>query len=87
MSGLESYVELPSFIIKKFRCEGIPRGANSGFRITFLFDTEESKFIFMEIFNKNKKPKPDKKLINNLFKKEVVIHNKLYDGEDSFLNS
>lgn len=36
ISGLESYVNIPAFIIKKFRCEGINRGANSGFRITFL---------------------------------------------------
>lgn len=87
MSGLEDYVELPGFIIKRFRCKGIPKGANSGFRITFLFDIEESKFIFVEIFNKNKKPVPDKNRINELFKKEVKIYDELYEGESSFLNS
>ena len=50
MAGLENYVNVPAFIIKKFRCEGINKGVNSGFRITFLFDKEESKFIFVELF-------------------------------------
>lgn len=49
ISGLESYVNIPAFIIKKFRCEGINRGVNSGFRITFLFDKEDSRFVFVEI--------------------------------------
>ncbi|WP_407416155.1 hypothetical protein [Methanobrevibacter sp.] len=46
ISGLENYVTVPAFIIKKFRCEGINRGANSGFRITFLFDKEGRAFCF-----------------------------------------
>ena len=43
IAGLENYVNVPAFIIKKFRCEGINKGVNSGFRITFLFDKEKSK--------------------------------------------
>lgn len=70
MAGLENHVNVPAFIIKKFRCEGINKGVNSGFRITFLFDKEESKFIFVEIFHKNKKKIPDKiGLMNYLLKK------------------
>lgn len=38
IAGLENYVAVPAFIVKKFRCEGINKGVNSGFRITFLFD-------------------------------------------------
>lgn len=87
ISGLESYVNIPAFIIKKFRCEGINRGANSGFRITFLFDKEDSRFVFVEIFNKNKKKIPDKTRINNLFKKKSIIYQELYDGEEDYLNS
>lgn len=86
MAGLENIVTLPAFIIKKFRCKKIKKGANSGFRITFLFDKEESRFIFVEIFNKNKKPTPNKDRINNLFKNEIHISNELYDKEEELLN-
>ena len=87
ISGLESYVTVPAFIIKKFRCEGINRGANSGFRITFLFDMEESKFIFVELFNKNKKSIPDKDRINKLFLRENKILNELYENEEKYLKN
>ena len=52
ISGLDNYVNIPAFIIKKFRCEGINRGVNSGFRITFLFDKDEARFVFVEMFKK-----------------------------------
>ena len=87
ISGLENYVTVPAFIIKRFRCEGINKGANSGFRITFLFDAEESRFIFVEMFNKNKKNIPDKKRINELFKKEISISNELYPDEENYLKN
>lgn len=87
ISGLENHVTIPGFIIKNFRCMGINKGSRSGFRITFLFDKDEGKFIFTEIFNKNKKDIPDKNRINDLFKKKVNIVNELYDGEEDFLNS
>ena len=87
ISGLDNYVNIPAFIIKKFRCEGINRGANSGFRITFLFDKEESRFVFVEMFNKNKKNIPDKHRINGLFKKDVIIREELYDDEEVYLNN
>jgi hypothetical protein len=87
IAGLENYVNVPAFIIKKFRCEGINKGVNSGFRITFLFDKEESKFIFVELFHKNKKKIPDKNLINELFVKEIEISDELYEQEESYLNS
>ena len=87
ISGLENYVNIPAFIIKKFRCEGINKGVNSGFRITFLFDKEEGRFIFVEMFNKNKKKIPDKNRINELFKKEINIHEELYDNEEFYLNN
>lgn len=86
ISGLESYVTIPSFIIKKFRCEGINRGVNSGFRITFLFDKDEERFILVEIFNKNKKSIPNKKRINELFVNEIDIYDELYSGEEEYLN-
>lgn len=87
MSGLAGYVTVPAFIIKKFRCGGIPQGNDSGFRITFLFDQESEKFIFVEIFMKSKKENPDKGRINDLFKKSVRIEVELYDGEESYLNN
>ena len=87
ISGLDNYVNIPAFIIKKFRCEGINRGANSGFRITFLFDKEEGRFVFVEMFNKNKKKIPDKNRINELFKKEINIHEELYENEEFYLNN
>ena len=71
MSGLANYVILPPFILKKFRCKGINEGANSGFRITFLYDEDEARFICVEMFNKNKKSIPNKERINDLFKKEI----------------
>ena len=86
ISGVENYVSIPSFIIKKFSCEGINRVVNSGFRITFLFDKEEDRFIFVEIFNKNKKSVPDKNRINELFVKDVRISDELYEGEEKYLN-
>lgn len=86
ISGLDNYVTVPAFIIKRFRCEGINKGANSGFRITFLFDKDEGKFIFVEMFNKNKKNIPDKNRINELFKREIQISKELYSNEEKYLN-
>ena len=86
MSGLANYVILPPFILKKFRCKGINEGANSGFRITFLYDEDEARFICVEMFNKNKKSIPNKERINDLFKKEIHICGELYKGEENFLN-
>ncbi len=68
ISGLNSNVKLPAFIVKNFRCKGINKGSRSGFRITFLFSREDNLFFFVEIFHKNKKPIEDKDRINNLFK-------------------
>ena len=87
VSGLDNYVNIPAFIIKKFRCEGINKGANSGFRITFLFDKDEGRFVFVEMFNKNKKNIPDKNRINELFKKDIPIYDELYDDEEEYLNN
>ncbi len=58
IAGLENYVNVPAFIIKKFRCEGINKGVNSGFRITFLFDKEEIKFISLKYSIKIKREFP-----------------------------
>ena len=67
ISGLSNKVHFQCFIIKSFRCKKIKKGANSGFRITFIFDEAERKIWFVEIFHKNKKKLPDLKRINNLF--------------------
>ena len=83
--GLENSVTVPAFIIKKFLCKGINKGSRSGFRITFLFDQEESRFIFVEIFNKNKKEIPDKNRINELFVKKIPIDDELYGCEEEYL--
>lgn len=85
ISGLEDHVSVPAFIIKKFRCKGINKGSRSGFRIVFLFDEEENRFIFVEIFKKNKKSTPNKHRINELFISEVSICNELYEGEENYL--
>ena len=87
IAGLDESVKFPAFIVKKFRCKNINRGVNSGFRITFLFDFEESRFIFVEIYKKNTQKVEDKNRINNLFKKSMRIHDELYEGEEEFLNS
>ena len=86
VSGLDNSVALPSFIIKNFRCQGINRGSRSGFRITFVFDKKEKKFIFVEFFQKSKKEIPNKNRINDLFKKKVKISDELYDLEEEYLN-
>ena len=70
----------------KFRCQGINKGSRSGFRITFLFDKKEKKFIFLEFFQKSKKDIPNKDRINELFKKNVKIHGELYKNEEEYLN-
>ena len=87
VSGLDNYVNIPAVIIKKFRCEGINKGANSGFRITFLCDKDEGRFVFVAMFNKNKKNIPDKNRINELFKKDIPIYDELYDDEEEYLNN
>ncbi len=55
--------------------------------ITFLFDKEESKFIFVELFHKNKTKIPDKNRINELCIKEIEISDGLYEHEEAYLNS
>lgn len=85
--GLDTSVKFPAFIVKKFRCKNINRGANSGFRITFVFDSKEKKFIFVEFFRKSTKDVEDKTRINNLFKKSIKLEDELYEGEEDFLNS
>lgn len=87
IAGLDDSVKFPAFVVKKFRCKNINQGVNSGFRLTFLFDFEESRFIFVEIYKKNTQKVEDKSRINNLFTKPVGIYDELYDGENEFLNS
>lgn len=87
IAGLDDSVKFPAFVIKKFRCKDLNRGVNSGFRITFLFDSEESRFIFVEIYKKNTQKVEDKNRINDLFTKPIKIYDELYDGENEFLNS
>lgn len=86
IQGLEDCVLFSPYIIKQFRCKGINKGSRSGFRITFLFDVEESRFIFIEMFMKSKKPTPDKQRINDLFKNKISIYTELYEGEYDLLN-
>lgn len=87
MAGLDHSVSIPAFIIKNFRCKGINRGIKSGFRISFLFDQKEKKFIFVEFFKKSKKEIPDKNRINVLFKKNVKLIDELYENEEEYLYS
>ena len=87
IAGLDNRVVLPAFIIKKFRCEGINKGSNSGFRLTFIFDKEEDRFIFVEMYRKKTKKIPNKNRINELFKKNIIISEELYKDEENFLNN
>ena len=87
VAGLDNYVSIPAFIVKNFRCQGINKGSRSGFRITFLFDEEKRKFIFVEFFEKSKKEVPNKKRINDLFRKDIKVFDELYGGEETYLNS
>ena len=87
IAGLDSSAKLPAFIVKKFRCQKINRGANSGFRFTFIYDGVNKLFIFVEFYNKNVKDVEDKNRINNVFLKSIKLCDELYEGEEEFLNS
>ena len=67
ISGLSKNVTLPVFIVKKFRCQDINKGSDSGFRLTFVYDKKERLIYFVEFYHKNKKKIEDKNRINNLF--------------------
>ena len=72
VSGLDNSVALPSFIIKNFRCQGINRGSRSGFRITFVFDKKEKKFISHLTIGRVKSPKSKKEIRNAIEKLEDI---------------
>ncbi|MCF0226261.1 MAG: hypothetical protein HUK28_02890 [Methanobrevibacter sp.] len=68
ISGLDSNVCEPAFIVKNFRCKGIGGGSRSKFRITFVYFPEEGIIKFVEFFIKSKKNIENKQRINNMFK-------------------
>ena len=42
-------------LVKKFRYQDINKGADSGFRLTFMYDKKERPIYFVEFYHKNKK--------------------------------
>ena len=66
ISGLKSKIKTPAYIVKQFRCKALGGGGRSGIRITYAFD--ETKYTFIEIYHKNKKPIEDKNRILKYFK-------------------
>lgn len=67
IKGLSKKVTLPAFVVKKFYCENMNKGSNSGFRFTFLYDKSERLIYFVEIYFKGQKQIENKDRINNLF--------------------
>jgi len=47
--------ELPVFKVKRFRCKGINKGSNSGFRLVFAYDRSLSLIYFIEFYYKRSK--------------------------------
>ena len=47
--------ELPFFKVKRFRCKGINKGSNSGFRLGFAYDRSLSLIYFIEFYYKRSK--------------------------------
>ena len=45
ISGLSKNVTLPAFIVKRFRCKDINKGADSEFRLTFIYDKKRDLSI------------------------------------------
>ena len=68
ISGLDKRVSLPAFVAKKFYCEGMNRGSDSGYRFTFIFDSSENLIYFVQIYFKGNQEIEDLDRINNLFK-------------------
>ncbi|MCK4428990.1 MAG: hypothetical protein KAU95_01335 [Candidatus Aenigmarchaeota archaeon] len=66
ISGLKSKIKTPAYIVKQFRCKALGGGGRSGIRITYAFD--ETKYTFIEIYHKNKKPIGHKNRILKYFK-------------------
>ncbi|MDO5848837.1 MAG: hypothetical protein Q4P18_04835 [Methanobrevibacter sp.] len=67
IQGLSKKVYLPVFVVKRFYCEKMNRGANSGFRITFVYNKAEKSIYFVEMYFKSKDEIEDKERINGLF--------------------
>ncbi len=68
IAGLNENVILPAFVSKWFYCEKINKGANSGFRITFIYDPSINLIYFIQFYHKSKVEIEDKERINKLFK-------------------
>ena len=67
ISGLDSRVSLPAFIVKSFRCKDINKGKKSDFRLTFVFNPEGNYFYFVEMYRKKSQEVENKNRINKLF--------------------
>lgn len=67
IKGLSADVSYPAFVAKRFYCEKMGKGANSGFRLTFLYDKSEQLIYFVEFYFKGNKKLEDKQRIEKLF--------------------
>ena len=63
----------------------INKCVKSGFRITFLFDKEEGRFILLKYLIKIKRPHQIKIEIMTYLKKRLLFKNELYNNEKEYL--
>jgi hypothetical protein len=54
ISGIGEGFKCDAFIAKKFHCENMNRGSNSGFRISFIYCKESNELFFIQIYFKSK---------------------------------
>jgi len=74
VSGLGKDFKCDAYVAKKFYCEKMNRGANSGFRISFIYCKKTNLIYFVEFYFKSKKQVEDK---NRLIKQCNEILNEI----------
>lgn len=67
ISGLGREVKVPIFKVRRFRCQYLKKGSNSGIRVIYAYERDEDMVVLIEIYYKNKKQNHDKKRILKYF--------------------
>jgi mRNA-degrading endonuclease RelE of RelBE toxin-antitoxin system len=67
ISNLGDSVKIPVYKVRRFRCRKIKKGAYSGFRLIYAYIEDSATIIFVEFYNKNKKPVENRKRIYQYF--------------------
>ena len=67
ISGLGHDVRVPIFKVRRFRCQYLKRGSNSGIRVIYAYEEDEDRITLIEMYYKGNQENEDRERILKYF--------------------